>query len=100
MPECPVCRTQYTDNPVKYCNCCGWDLADYPATIGTIPEIYLEKDNFKLTWARHLWSKLELKQKQSQELDFRNQQKLEQLQSFLEEEKKQECQLQIQIEQL
>ncbi|OKH41619.1 hypothetical protein NIES2101_34080 [Calothrix sp. HK-06] len=66
MANCPVCQTEYTENTMNFCRNCGWDLAPYPLTFtDQIPEVFLQKERTKLTWARGAWSHLKLQSKLS-----------------------------------
>lgn len=72
MPQCPVCQTEYIEEPDrKYQNCCkcAWCLTLNDRDRGfsifggqQIPEIYkLQVEN----WAKLMWQGIELKQEQS-----------------------------------
>ena len=59
MPNCPICNTSNTEQSPT-CVTCGFDLSPYPLSLG-IPQPYIELEQIKLEWARHLWEQFQEK---------------------------------------
>lgn len=65
MSECPVCRAEYQEGKANSCTNCGWDLAPMPPSL-QMPEIFVQKERTKLTWANSIWKKLQVQEKLAQ----------------------------------
>ena len=59
MPNCPICNTSNTEQSPT-CVTCGFDLSPYPLSLG-IPQPYIELEQIKLEWSRHLWEQFQEK---------------------------------------
>lgn len=57
MPQCPICNTEYQEEPELSCSACGWDLTLLPMTFSEIPVDYLSKLKKNLSWAKKIWEK-------------------------------------------
>ena len=57
VEQCPVCQTEYIREQINYCCICGWDLRTYASPLRTIPEVLLQKEQARLTWAREWWKR-------------------------------------------
>lgn len=69
MPQCPVCQQSYSEDEVKSCLTCGWDLTPYPLTFaGQIPEAFINKEKAKLAWAKQCWQKCQSEWERCEEM--------------------------------
>jgi uncharacterized protein (DUF697 family) len=57
LSQCPVCKTEYTQSEVNRCSVCNWDLTP-------CPEAFLDRQNVQVGWAREIWVKLQVQEKQ------------------------------------
>lgn len=57
LPTCPVCKTEYIEGEVNRCFICNWDLTPCPKAL-------MEKHNAQLAWAREMWMKFQVQEKQ------------------------------------
>ncbi len=51
---CPVCSAEYVEKIPGFCSICGWDLTSNAAFFASA-EIYEQKEQAKLNWARKMW---------------------------------------------
>ena len=63
MSYCPICNTQYEPDLDKECSFCGWALEKSPVVIGTIPEVFVQRQQTRMKWGHRLWSAYEEKKK-------------------------------------
>ncbi|NEQ36507.1 MAG: hypothetical protein F6K40_09545 [Okeania sp. SIO3I5] len=54
MMLCPICGAEYVETVPEYCSICGWNLTSEAAFFATA-EIYQQKEQAKLNWARKMW---------------------------------------------
>lgn len=83
MAKCPVCSTKYTEDLVKNCSKCEWDLTSYPLSLDKIPPSLQKKEHKNLACAKGIWIKLQ----SQEELNKANQQKISSLQTQLKQAK-------------
>ncbi|OZH55465.1 hypothetical protein AFK68_04430 [Hydrocoleum sp. CS-953] len=51
---CPICSAEYVETVPEYCSICDWNLKSDTAFFATA-EIYQQKEQAKLNWARKMW---------------------------------------------
>ncbi|NES07612.1 MAG: hypothetical protein F6K22_35420 [Okeania sp. SIO2F4] len=51
---CPICGAEYVETVPEYCSVCDWNLKSDTAFFATA-EIYQQKEQAKLNWARKMW---------------------------------------------
>lgn len=60
---CPVCGAEYVETIPEFCSVCDWDLTSDNAFFAS-PEIYQQKAQAKLNWARQMWQVVQAKENQ------------------------------------
>ena len=60
---CPVCGAEYVETIPEYCSVCGWDLTSDTASFAS-PEIYEQKAQAKINWARQMWQVVQAQENQ------------------------------------
>ncbi|MEB3341248.1 GUN4 domain-containing protein [Okeania sp.] len=58
---CPICGAEYMEIVPESCSICDWNLKSEAAFLATA-EIYQQKEQAKLNWARKMWQMLQAKE--------------------------------------
>ena len=66
---CPVCQQEYIQEEKNNCPNCGWDITPHPLTSpDQTPEAFVQKEQFKLDWAKQVWARLKLQEEQVKQI--------------------------------